>query len=138
MLAGVNSDHCARPEQGRERSPSPQILEAIRGALWLDDQAREHLYRLAAPDVRKTPRETVSGPLQQLLDGHTTAPASVLNPAKNFMAFNALAEVLFSPCEVVDNLARITFLDPAGPAVLHPMEQLRRDDRRRPAPRQWP
>ncbi|MET7397143.1 helix-turn-helix transcriptional regulator [Dactylosporangium sp. NPDC005572] len=116
VLVGMNSDYYARLEQGRERSPSPQILEAICGALRMDDQAREHLYRLAgtAPDARRTPRETVSGPLRHLLDGYASVPAFVLNPAKDFMAVNALAEALFSPFETVDNLARMTFLDPAA------------------------
>lgn len=116
VLAGMNSDYYARLEQGRERSPSPQILEAISGALRMDDQAREHLYRLAGTvlEVRRPPREKVSGPLQHLLDGNAGAPAFVLNPAKDFVAVNALAEALFSPFEAVDNLARMTFLDPAA------------------------
>jgi transcriptional regulator with XRE-family HTH domain len=116
VLAGMNSDYYARLEQGRERSPSPQILEAISGALRMDDQAREHLYRLAAtvPDARRTPRETVSGPLLDLLDTYASAPAFVLNPAKDFLAVNTLAEALFSPFEAVDNLARMTFIDPAA------------------------
>ncbi|GAA2500156.1 transcriptional regulator [Winogradskya humida] len=115
-LAGMNGDYYARLEQGREHSPSAQILEAISAALRLDGPAREHLYRLAgtAPDGRRTPKEAVSAPLQRLLDAYTTVPAFVLNPAKDFVAANALAEALFCPFETVDNLARMTFLDPAA------------------------
>ncbi|XVV14990.1 helix-turn-helix transcriptional regulator [Actinoplanes sp. CA-131856] len=115
-LAGMNSDYYARLEQGRERGPSPQILEAICTALRLDEAAREHLYRLAgsAPGRRRPPRETVSAPLRFLLDGYASVPAFVLNPAKDFMAANALAEALFSPFRSRDNLARMTFLDPAA------------------------
>ncbi|GAB6902652.1 helix-turn-helix transcriptional regulator [Kineosporia succinea] len=118
VLAGMNSDYYARLEQGRERSPSPQVVEAISGALRMSDQAREHLYRLAgvSPSTRRTPRETVSRPLRNLLDAHAHAPAFVLNPAKDFLAGNALAQALFSPFAVVDNLARMTFLDPAAGA----------------------
>ncbi|MFI6864689.1 helix-turn-helix transcriptional regulator [Streptomyces sp. NPDC050421] len=117
VLAGMNSDYYARLEQGRERSPSPQILEAIRSALRMDDQAREHLFRLAgtAPDgERPQPRESVSPALRQLLDGYSTAAAFVLNPANDFLASNALADALFSPFEDMDNMARMTFLDPAA------------------------
>jgi transcriptional regulator with XRE-family HTH domain len=116
VLAGMNSDYYARLEQGRERSPSAQILEAISAALRMDDQARDHLYRLAGavPGAREAPRETVSGPLRNLLDGYTGAPAFVLNPAKDFVAVNALGEALFSPFTALDNLARMTFLDPAA------------------------
>jgi hypothetical protein len=113
----MNSDYYARLEQGRERSPSPQILESISSALRMDDEAREHLFRLAgtAPDgARPQPRETVSTALRQLLDGYPNAAAFVLNPATDFLASNALADALFSPYEAMDNMARMTFLDPAA------------------------
>ncbi|KAB2588311.1 helix-turn-helix transcriptional regulator [Streptomyces arboris] len=117
VLAGMNSDYYARLEQGRERSPSPQILESISVALLMDDEAREHLFRLAgtAPEgERPQPRETVSPTLRQLLDGYANAAAFVLNPANDFLASNALADALFSPFESMDNMARMTFLDPAA------------------------
>ncbi|WP_406151516.1 helix-turn-helix transcriptional regulator [Streptomyces sp. NBC_01012] len=117
VLAGMNSDYYARLEQGRERSPSPQILDAISSALRMDDAARDHMFRLAgtAPEgERPQPREAVSPALRQLLDVHPTAAAFVLNPANDFLASNALAEALFSPFENMDNMARMTFLDPAA------------------------
>ncbi|MER5727323.1 helix-turn-helix transcriptional regulator [Streptomyces sp. NPDC002138] len=123
VLAGMNGDYYARLEQGRERRPSPQILEAISGALRLDDGAREHLYRLAgtAPDgARPQPGETVSAELRQLMDGQANAVAFVLNPATDFLATNTLAEALFSPFAAVDNLARMTFLDPAARGFFAP------------------
>lgn len=117
VLAGMNADYYARLEQGRERSPSPQILDAISGALRLDGPAHEHLYRLAGTEssARRTPREIISGPLRHLIDSHVYAPAFVLNPAKDVLAVNAVAEALFSPFTAVDNLARMAFLDPAAP-----------------------
>ncbi|WP_306215378.1 helix-turn-helix transcriptional regulator [Actinoplanes sp. RD1] len=116
VLAGMNSDYYARLEQGRERTPSAQILDAISAALRLDEQAREHLFRLAgtAPGPRPAPPEKVSRPLRYLLDAHTSAPAFILNPAKDLIAVNALAEAMFSPFADAGNLARMTFLDPAA------------------------
>ncbi|MGW7434585.1 helix-turn-helix transcriptional regulator [Streptomyces sp. NPDC054849] len=117
VLAGMNTDYYARLEQGREQSPSPQILDAISAALCMDDEARDHLFRLAGtlPDGRRArPREYVSPMLRQLLDGYTDTPAFVLNPALDVLAANGLADALFSPFEEADNLARMTFLDPAG------------------------
>ncbi|MGW7330376.1 helix-turn-helix transcriptional regulator [Streptomyces sp. NPDC054840] len=120
VLAGMNSDYYARLEQGRERGPSPQILDAISGALRLDDAAREHLFRLAgtAPDGDRRgthrPREPIGAPLRQLLDGYTGTPAFVLDPATDVLAANATADALFSPFAQRDNLARMTFLDPAA------------------------
>ncbi|MFG2994463.1 helix-turn-helix transcriptional regulator [Streptomyces sp. NPDC048257] len=123
VLAGMNGDYYARLEQGRERGPSPQILDAISGALRMDEAAREHLFRLAgsAPDGdRPQPRESVAAALRQLLDGYTSTPAFVLNPATDFLAANAMADALFSPFARRDNLARMTFLDPAArPFFVH-------------------
>ncbi|MGW3328760.1 helix-turn-helix transcriptional regulator [Streptomyces virginiae] len=120
VLAGMNSDYYARLEQGRERGPSPQILDAIGDALRLDEAAREHLFRLAdtAPDgarrgARRS-RESIGAPLRQLLDGYTGTPAFVLNPATDVLVANALADALFSPFTRRDNLARMIFLDPAA------------------------
>jgi hypothetical protein len=56
----------------------------------------------------------VSPELRQLMDGYTTAPAFVLNRVLDVLATNALADALFSPFQPADNLARMTFLDPAG------------------------
>lgn len=117
VLAGMNSDYYARLEQGREHSPSAQVLDAIAAALSMDDQAREHMYRLAgsAPRTPRAPREAVSRALRNLLDAHASAPAFVLNPAKDLLALNPLAEALFEPFTAPRNLARMTFLDPAAP-----------------------
>lgn len=46
VLAGINADYCTRVEQGRERRPSAQVLDALSRALRLDD-ARGHLHRPA-------------------------------------------------------------------------------------------
>ncbi|HET6857607.1 MAG TPA: helix-turn-helix transcriptional regulator [Streptomyces sp.] len=117
VLAGMNTDYYARLEQGRERSPSPQILDAISNALRMDHEAHDHLYRLADTlpiGHRPQPRETVGPTLIELLDGYTNTPAFVLNPALDLLAANSLADALFSPFAAADNLARMTFLDPAG------------------------
>ncbi|ROS75488.1 helix-turn-helix transcriptional regulator [Cellulomonas sp. PhB143] len=123
VLAGMNGDYLARLEQGRERRPSPQILDAVSRALMMDDDARAHLFRLAGttPQAeRPQPRDAVSPELRQLLDGYPSAAAFVLNPATDFLATNALADALFSPFRTVDNLARMTFLDPAARSFFSP------------------
>ncbi|MFP3821843.1 helix-turn-helix transcriptional regulator, partial [Bacillus sp. SIMBA_008] len=47
MLAGVSVDYYTRLEQGRERNPSPNLLNALVSALELDGDQREHAFRLA-------------------------------------------------------------------------------------------
>src|SRR3982074_1233369 len=49
ILAGVSSDYYVRLEQGRDQHPSQQVLDALARALRLDDDATEHLHRLATP-----------------------------------------------------------------------------------------
>ncbi|WP_433136090.1 helix-turn-helix domain-containing protein [Actinomadura nitritigenes] len=118
VLAGVNADYYTRLEQGRERNPSPQVLDALGRALRLDADARAHLFRLAgtAPELRPSarPAEQVSPALRQLMDGYPGAPAFVMNRTLDVLAANALADALYAPFEPADNLARMTFLDPAG------------------------
>ncbi|NGO44116.1 helix-turn-helix transcriptional regulator [Streptomyces ureilyticus] len=117
VLAGVNADYYTRLEQGRERHPSPQVLDALSRALRLDTDARAHLFRLAGtissdqPSVHAPDR--VGPALRQLMDGYPNTPAFVINPTLDIIAANALTDALYSPFEPADNLARMAFLDPA-------------------------
>ncbi|MEW2433803.1 helix-turn-helix transcriptional regulator [Streptomyces caniferus] len=117
VLAGVNADYYTRLEQGRERHPSPQVLDALGRALCLDADARTHLFRLAGtvPDDHYAHTvEKVSSTLSQLMDGFPNTPAFVINRTLDILAANALASALYSPFEPADNLARMTFLNPAA------------------------
>ncbi|MFF3821088.1 helix-turn-helix transcriptional regulator [Streptomyces bluensis] len=117
VLAGVNADYYTRLEQGRERRPSAQVLDALSRALRLDADAHAHLHQLAGtapsnPFTHTTDR--VSPALRRLMDGYPGAPAFVINRTLDVLAANALAQALHSPFAQLDNLARMTFLDPAG------------------------
>ncbi|WP_037570612.1 helix-turn-helix transcriptional regulator [Phaeacidiphilus oryzae] len=118
VLAGVNADYYTRLEQGRERRPSAQVLDALGRALRLDADARAHLHRLAGTAPEPAPplytAERVSPELRQLMDGYAGTPAFVMNRTLDLLAANALAEALYSAFTPADNLARMTFLDPAG------------------------
>jgi transcriptional regulator with XRE-family HTH domain len=117
VLAGVNSDYYARLEQGRERNPSPQVLDALATVLRLDADGHAHLHRLAdvAPTRRPVPASVLVHPaLRRLLDGYPATPAFVLDRTLDLLASNAVADALFSPFAAADNLARMVFADPAG------------------------
>src|SRR3954463_13265385 len=81
LLAGVSTDYYVRLEQGRDRNPSPQVLDALAGALQLDDEATAHLHALAGPERsirRSAPRpERVSQSIRQLIAGWHDTPAFV-------------------------------------------------------------
>ena len=117
LLAGVSSDYYIRLEQGRENSPSPQVLEAVAQALKLDAESADHLNRLClTPSQRPHDRgeAEASTQLLQLMDGWEHTPAFVLGPALDILAGNSLAMALHSGFETFDNLARNVFVDPAG------------------------
>lgn len=120
MLANVSSDYYTRLEQGRETSPSPQIIDAIAAALHLDEEAHDHLRRLTREphERRNVPagHERISPQLLQLIDSWSDTPAFILGPALDVLAHNALAAALHSGFQRFDNLARMVFLDPAGRA----------------------
>jgi transcriptional regulator with XRE-family HTH domain len=115
LLAGVSIDYYTRLEQGRERHPSPQVLDALTRAFDLDDDGRQHLYRLAG----LAPRSRVAGPvvdpdLARLLDSWPANPSFVLSRTLDVLARNELGAALHSGFDVADNLIRMTFLAPQG------------------------
>lgn len=117
LLAGMSVDYYIRLEQGRERHPSAQVLDALVEAFRLDDDARLHLFRLAgaAPGLRATgSAERVDPSLRQLLDGWPDHPALVLGRHYDVLAHNRIGRALFAPFTFSDNLLLNIFLDPVA------------------------
>jgi len=115
VLAGVSSNYYTRLEQGRERTPSPQLLEALCRALNLSPDARDHAFRLAR--LAPTDRITAEGPsphLRQLLDSLPSAAAYVVNPAFRVIATNDVAAGLIAPAHHDGRVVEFLFLDPAA------------------------
>jgi transcriptional regulator with XRE-family HTH domain len=117
VLAGMSADYYTRLEQGRERNPSPAVLDAIARALDLGPDARDHLARLAGAPLGTTPapaRPQVARGLKDLLDAWPDTPAVVINHRLDLLARNALADAFYRDFADAGNYARMTFLDPAG------------------------
>src|ERR1051325_10708523 len=76
VLSGVSADYYARLEQGRERTPSAQVVDAISQALQLNPDARAHAFRLAklSPNFVRTD-ESLSPELLQTMDAFPHAIA---------------------------------------------------------------
>src|SRR6476661_5953919 len=55
-LAGVSVDYYTRLEQGRSRSASTDVLDALAAALQLNDAERQHLHLLAKPEAAQRKR----------------------------------------------------------------------------------
>ncbi|NUU16383.1 helix-turn-helix domain-containing protein [Cellulomonas humilata] len=103
MLAGLSTDYYQRMEQGRKVRPSDDVLDALAGALGLDDEERRHLFTLAQaarrPDARvdRLPEVVPDGTrrLLRVLD----TPAVVLGRHLDLLAWNPMAEALLGDPE---------------------------------------
>ncbi|RWZ68194.1 XRE family transcriptional regulator [Labedella populi] len=115
VLAGVSVDYYTRLEQGRERTPSAQVVDAICGALRLSPDARQHAYRLAllAPTFQPPPG-AVSSELLQLMDAFPGAAAYVVDPAFRVIAANATARALLGPTQLEAGGLEYIFLEPSA------------------------
>jgi transcriptional regulator with XRE-family HTH domain len=129
-LAGISADYYLRLEQGRDRNPSPQVLQALARVFGLDEAATRYLLSLAASGPgsagpapgRAAPgrarREAVPTGIRQLLDV-LELPAFVENRLFDVLAANRLATALSPAIRPGENRLRSVFLDPAE-QDLHP------------------
>ncbi|MEV0219850.1 helix-turn-helix transcriptional regulator [Streptomyces sp. NPDC050704] len=138
MLAGISADYYLRLEQGRDRNPSLQVLEALADVLNLDADATAHLIGLtrARPSLaRRKPRsadrgraarkpEPVPPGILQLIDGWTSNPAYVENRFSDVLAANALARALSPKFTPGTNILRAVFLDDTERELLRNWEEL--------------
>jgi transcriptional regulator with XRE-family HTH domain len=116
LLAGVSHDYYTRLEQGRERGPSPQVLDALAAALCLTDDARTHLFTVAGatPTGPSPVTDRVDPALVELMAAWPDNPALIYNPAYDVLACNAIADELFGRWPHSRNLLEVVFTDPAA------------------------
>lgn len=120
VLAGVSADYYARLEQGREKHPSGQVVDAIARALRLDDDACWHAYRLAGLTPRGEPHpgrpepDRVDPALMRLMDAFPAAVAYIVNRRLDILASNSLADALLAPLADRRSMVRTLFCDPAA------------------------
>ena len=112
-LAGISADYYLRLEQGRDRNPSPQVLEAVARVLGLDATATQYLLSLSAarPTTSRRPRrQVVPTGIRQLLDA-LTLPAFAESRMFDVLAANRLATALSPSIRPGENRLRSVFLD---------------------------
>jgi transcriptional regulator with XRE-family HTH domain len=91
-LAGVSVDYIVRLEQGRATNPSSQLLAALARALRLDDEERDHLYRVAGaapPADGLVPRHITPG-VQRLIDRLADLPLAVSTAAWDIVSWTPM------------------------------------------------
>ncbi|MFL6118419.1 helix-turn-helix domain-containing protein [Actinophytocola sp.] len=122
LLAGLSPSYYTRIEQGRDRHPSREILEALARALRLDDTERTYLWSLAMPalapaDPHAIPAPTVRPGVLHLLERWADLPAFVVGPNRDVLAGTALAARVNPAWSPGCNLIEFTFLDPRAREV---------------------
>jgi transcriptional regulator with XRE-family HTH domain len=121
MLADISSDYYLRLEQGRDRTPSIQVLEAIGRVLQLDEDQTAYLLALTRPKPRRRSRpawtEKVPTGTRRLVDA-LPMPSFVQSRYLDVLAANAMAQALSPNMRPGVNRLRAALLDPSE-AELH-------------------
>ncbi|TRW89153.1 helix-turn-helix transcriptional regulator [Mycolicibacterium sp. 018/SC-01/001] len=116
-LAGISAEYYLRLEQGRDKNPSPQILDALARALQLDIKASEYLHQLAGgaePAARGAAGDdTAADGLDDLIEQWTT-PSLVANRYQDVLAANAVARALSPGFTPGVNFLRWRLTEPAA------------------------
>jgi transcriptional regulator with XRE-family HTH domain len=125
QLAGISVDYYTRIEQGRAHAISDAILDAIARALRLTPDQHTFLRNITAPGRRgaggacaAAERPVVREQIHELLDAMAdTVPAMVNGPGTDILAWNRLADRLYSLAarpERERNGAWMVFMDPSA------------------------
>jgi transcriptional regulator with XRE-family HTH domain len=115
MLAGISAEYYLRLEVGRDKNPSPQVVDALARALQLDAKATQHLHKLATPtgsdisDLKTTQAYALAKVIDEFL-----MPAFMANKYLDVLAANPMARALSPEFTPGQNFLRWRFLDPAA------------------------
>ena len=114
MLAGISAEYYLRLEVGRDKNPSPQVLDALARALRLDAKATQHLHHLATQTGGDTSElEAGAYALAEVID-QFAMPAILANRYQDVLAANPLARALSPGFTPGQNFLRWRLLDPAA------------------------
>jgi transcriptional regulator with XRE-family HTH domain len=136
-LAGVSVDYYNRMERGNLSGASESVLDALAGALRLDEAERAHLFDLArasrpSPGARRRQvKQNIRPSVQWMLDSMTGSAAIAENGRLDALATNRLGRAfhshLFDGSGRPVNFARFIFLDPRSKEFFADWERAARD-----------
>ncbi|MFC5263212.1 helix-turn-helix transcriptional regulator [Kribbella qitaiheensis] len=122
LLAGVSVDYYTRLEQARAANVSDQVLEAVAGALRLNEFERRYMFEL----TRRAAGEEASAvkvrpALRAMVDAYDSVPAILHNDCLDVVAINRMAKILIDDFAAMPpaerNVVRWMFLDPRARTV---------------------
>lgn len=130
MVAGISPNYYLRLEQGRDRNPSPQVIDALARALQLDADATAFLHSLARPEPpgRERPeRDRVPPSIEWLIGSWRATPAFVHDRHMDILVANQIALALTPALRPGANAVRTIFLDSAMRPLYDDWEEAARD-----------
>ena len=117
QLAGVSVNYYTRIEQGESHQMSDSVMEAIAGALRLDESERLHLLRLAWPAQvvrRETGPETVRDTVVSLAESNAEQAVVIVGRRTDLLGANRLGFALYGlRPDQRPNMAKQLFFEPA-------------------------
>jgi transcriptional regulator with XRE-family HTH domain len=124
LLAGISTDYYLRLEQGRDRTPSAQVVTALARALRLDPDETAYLHGLVRPRPRpgRTRPQQVPAGTRMLVDA-LPMPAFVEDRCLDVLAANAAAQALSPNLRPGANRLLAAFLDPGERELYEDWEQ---------------
>ena len=97
MLAGISPTYLAFLEQGRDVRPSRQVLDALAGALGLDQAEREYIHTLVHGETTaKEEPETLDPEVRALVERLDPHPTYVTGRRWDVLASNRAAKLLWT------------------------------------------
>ncbi len=117
LLSGVGVTWYTWLEQGRPVATSEPVIDALARTLLLDRESHGHLRRLAGlplPDLDRLP-ERASPDLTRLLDTLLPAPACLLGPRFEFLAWNETFSHIWQPETLPEGRRNVMWLAFAEP-----------------------
>lgn len=120
-LAGISQEYYLRLEQGRDRTPSDQVLEALSRALRLEQAGRDHLFRVAAAQPEDLLAREQAVPMQNLtaiVKTWPSTPAYIIDSRHTVVVSNPMARaVVPSALEVGTNIPEFVYTNAAVRAL---------------------
>ena len=115
-LAGISSEYYLRLEQGRDKNPSAQVLDALARVLQLDVKATGYLHQLANPTSGRRDHASIEAAADGSADliEQFAMPAIVASRCLDVLAANSTARALSPGFAPGQNFLRWRLLDPAA------------------------
>lgn len=133
-LAGISVEYLVRIEQGRDRHPSPAVVNALADALRLDAAERDHLRHLTkitggtCVGARAQSSQDIRSGAQRLLDSIEPGIAVISNRLGDLLAYTRGFQAIAHLAGLLDgerpNLTRFVFTDPRAAAVFPDWNQV--------------